>query len=72
MSGLVCLLEDETPAIRMANFVQVGIAGKLDHGWRTAHEDKCVIARGRKLVAHHLLADEALAVLPACHMNKKN
>lgn len=74
MSGLVCLffLEDEAPAEGMAHFVQVGIAGKLDHGWRTTHKDERVVTRGREAVLHHLLTDEPLAVLPVCHMNNKN
>lgn len=65
-------LKDKAPARGMAHFVQVGVAGKLDHGWRTTHEDECVISWGRKVVPHHLLTDEPLAVLPACHMNDKN
>lgn len=65
-------LEDKAPAGGMAHFVQVGVAGKLDHGWRTTHEDECVFIGGRKAVKHHMLTDEALAVLPACHVNIKN
>lgn len=65
-------LEDEAPAGGVAHFVQVGVASKLDHGWRTTHQDECVVSRGRKAVTHHVLTDEPLAVLPVCHMNDKN
>lgn len=54
----------------MADFVQVGVAGELDHRWRSTHDDERVIAGGRQVVPHHVLVDEPLAVLPVCNTGK--
>lgn len=62
------LLEGEAPVNGMARLVQAGVAGKLDHGRRSTHENDCVISRWRKVVLHHVLTDEALAVRPTYHM----
>lgn len=58
-------LEGEPAAAGVAHFVQVGVAGELDHGRRSAHEDEAVVGRGWEVIPHHVLVDEALAVLPA-------
>lgn len=58
-------LEGEPAAAGVTHFVQVGVAGELDHRRRAAHEDEGVVAGGRQVFPHHVLADEALAVLPA-------
>lgn len=63
------LLEGEAPVNGMAHLVQAGVAGELNHGRRSAHENECVISGWRKVVLHHVLTDEALAVLPTYHMN---
>lgn len=60
-------LEGESAAGGVAHFVQVWVAGKLDHGWRSAHEDEGVVAGGRQVVSDHVLADEALTVVPPCN-----
>lgn len=57
-------LEDEPAAAGMADFVQIWVAGELDHGWRSAHQDERVVAGWRQVFPHHVLADEALTVLP--------
>lgn len=51
-------------AAGVAHPVQVGVAGKLDHGRRATHQDQGVLAGRGQVVPHHVLADEALAVLP--------
>lgn len=60
-------LEGEPAAVVVADFVQVWVAGELDHGRRSAHEDEGVVAGRRQVVPDHVLADEALAVLPVWH-----
>lgn len=57
-------LEGEPAAAGVAHAVQVGVAGELDHGRGSAHQDEGVVAGGRQVFPHHVLADEALAVLP--------
>lgn len=57
-------LEGEPAVVGVAHFVQVGVAGKLDHGWRSTHQDERVITRRGQMVPHHVFIDEALAVLP--------
>lgn len=48
----------------MSHFVQVGVAGELDHGRGAAHQDEGVVAGGRQVLSDHAFTDEALAVLP--------
>ncbi len=57
-------LEGEPAAAGVANFVQVGVAGELDHRRRPAHEDERVVTGRRQVFPHHFLIDEAFAVLP--------
>lgn len=57
-------LKIEPAAGGMAHFVQVRVAGKLDHGWGSTHEDEGVVTRRWQVVSDHVLADEALTVLP--------
>lgn len=57
-------LEGEPAAVGVADFVQVGDAGELDHRWRSAHEDERVVAGRWQVVPHHVFTDEPLAVLP--------
>lgn len=57
-------LEGEPALAGVADFVQVGVAGELDHRRRSAHQDDAVVARGRQVLPHHVFTDEALAVLP--------
>lgn len=72
--GVICVwvlsfengLIDEALALLVAQFVQVGITGKLDHGRWTAHEDHRVITGWRQVLLNHLSTDEALTVLPIC------
>lgn len=59
-------LIDKALALPVAEFVQVGITGKLDHGRWTAHEDHRVITGWRQVLLNHLSTDEALTVLPIC------
>lgn len=59
-------LIDKALALPVAQFVQVGITGKLDHGRWTAHEDHRVITGWRQVLLNHLSIDEALTVLPTC------
>jgi len=61
-------LEGEAPVNGMAHLLQAGVGGELNHGRRSTHEDECVITGWRKVVLHHILTDEALAVFPAYHM----
>lgn len=70
--GVICVwalsfenvLIDEALALPVAQFVQVGNTGKLDHGRWTAHEDHRVITGWRQVLLNHLSIDEALTVLP--------
>lgn len=48
----------------MADFVQIGVAGELDHGRGSTHQDEAVITGWRQVFPHHVLIDEALTVLP--------
>lgn len=57
-------LEGEPAAVGVADFVQVGVAGELDHGRRPAHQDEGVVIGGGQVFPHHVFTDEALAVLP--------
>lgn len=60
-------LESEPTALGVADLVQVGVAGELDHGRRSAHQHQGVVAGRRQTFPHHVLADEALTVLPVCN-----
>ena len=51
--------------LAVAQLVQVGLAGEVDHGRRATHNDQVVVARGCEMVADHVFTDEALAVAPA-------
>lgn len=64
-------LEGESVAAGVAHAVQVGVAGKLDHGRRSTHQDEGVLTRGRQVVPHHVLTDEALAVVPVCRSTRQ-
>lgn len=57
-------LEGEPLADGVADFVQIGVAGELDHRRRSTHQDEGVVAGRRQVFPHHVFADEALAVLP--------
>lgn len=63
-------LEGEPAAAGVAHFVQVGVAGELDHWRRATHQDEGVVAGGRQVFPHHVLTDEALAVLPVWNTEK--
>lgn len=65
MAKHVWRLEDKSAAGGVADFIQVGVAGELDHWWRPTHQDECVIAGRGQVLSHHVLTDEALTVLPA-------
>lgn len=58
-------LEGKPPAVGVADFVQVGVAGKLDHWRRSTHQDESVVTWRWQVFPHHVFIDEALAVLPA-------
>lgn len=58
-------LEGEAAAAGVTHFVQIGVAGKLDHRRRPTHEDEGVVAGRRQMFPHHVLVYEATAVLPA-------
>lgn len=66
-AGTFQCLKSEPAAGGVAHFIQVWVAGKLDHGWRSTHKDEGVIAGGWQVVSHHVLADEALTILPPCN-----
>lgn len=57
-------LEGEPAAAGVTHFVQVGVAGKLDHGGRSTHHDEGLVTWGGQVFPHHIFIDEALAVLP--------
>lgn len=67
--GVACVtapqLKGEPAAAGVTHAVQVGVAGELDHGRGSAHQDEGVVAGGRQVFPHHVLADEALAVFPS-------
>lgn len=54
----------------MADFVQVWVAGELDHRWRSTHQDESVVTGRRKAFPHHVFTDEASAVLPVWNTRK--
>lgn len=58
--------EGEAALLGVAHTVQVGQAGVLDHGGRSAHQHQRFLLRGRQVVPDHLLVHEALAVVPGC------
>lgn len=58
------VLEGEPAVGGVADFVQVGVAGELDHRRRSAHQDEGVVAGRGEVFPHHVFIDEALAVLP--------
>ncbi len=62
--GVDARLEGEPAAVGVAYFVQVGVAGELDHRRRSAHQDEGVVTGRRQVFPHHVFIDEALAVLP--------
>lgn len=62
--GVDARLEGEPAATGVANFVQVGVAGELDHRWRPAHQDERVVAGRRQMFPHHVFIDETLAIFP--------
>lgn len=57
-------LKSEPAAGGVSHFIQVRVAGELDHGRGSAHEDEGVVAGWGQVVSHHVLTDEALTVLP--------
>lgn len=57
-------LEVEPAAAGVADFVQVGVAGKLNHRRGSTHQDESVVTGRRQVVPHHVFTDKALAVLP--------
>lgn len=59
-------LEREPHVLGVAQFVQVGNAGILDHWWRSTHEDQNIILRWGQVVSDHILAHKSLAVFPIC------
>ena len=63
---LVC----ESLPLCVSDLLQVGDAGEVDHGRGAAHQDDGVRAGREQVLADHVLANEAAAVLPA--WNKKN
>lgn len=48
----------------VANLLQVGYASKLDHGWGPTHGHDGIWSRRQQVLPHHVLVDEAAAVLP--------
>mmetsp|Transcript_57502 Transcript_57502/g.115194 ORF Transcript_57502/g.115194 Transcript_57502/m.115194 type:complete len:314 (+) Transcript_57502:98-1039(+) len=50
--------------LRVAEFLKVLLAGELDHGRGSAHEDHGLIGRGGEALFDHLRRDEASLVLP--------
>lgn len=57
-------LEGKPAAVGVADFVQIRVAGELDHWWRSAHEDEAVVAGRWQMIPNHVFIDEALTVLP--------
>ena len=57
-------LEGEPAILGVADLVQVGVAGELDHGGGAAHEHQGVVSGRGEVLADHVLADEAFTVLP--------
>ena len=55
----------ESLGLLVADLLEVGDAGEVDHGGRAAHEDEGVLGRREEVLADHLLVDEARAVFPA-------
>ena len=55
----------ESLRLLVADLLEVGDAGEVDHGGRAAHEDEGVLGGLEEVLADHLLVDEASAVLPA-------
>ena len=58
------MLVGEALCLPVAQLVQVGVAGELDHGGGATHEDHAVIAGGGQVLLDHVCVDEALTVLP--------
>ena len=51
----------------VAQFVQIRVAGKLDH-WRwSTHQHQDIISRRWQMILDHSLTYEAFTVLPACY-----
>lgn len=57
-------LEGESSLGAVTHFVQVWVTGELDHRWGATHEDEGVVTRGGQVLPHHVLVNEAFAVLP--------
>lgn len=64
LTGVDGRLEGEPAAVGMADFVQIRVAGELDHWWRSTHDDEGVFTGRWQVFAHHVFIDETLAVLP--------
>lgn len=61
---MTSLLIRKRVALGIAEFVQVGLTRKLNHGWWPAHENERLTARGREVGFNHVCGDEARTVLP--------
>lgn len=51
-------------ALGIAEFVQVGLTGKLNHRWWPTHKNERLTARGREVGFNHVCSDETRTVLP--------
>lgn len=56
--------EGEAAALGVTHFVQVWVAGELDHGRGAAHQDEGVVSGRGEVLPDHLFTDEALTVRP--------
>lgn len=65
LHGSSWLLVGEAHVGGVSQLVQVGGAGKVDHGGRAAHEDQRVVPGRVQVLGDHLGAHEAAAVLPS-------
>ena len=59
-------LVSEVHVLGVAQLVEVGQTGELDHGRRTTHEDECVGARFGQVLLDHVFAHKTRAVRPTC------
>lgn len=56
----------EAHLLRVAQFVQVGVAGQLHHWGRPTEKQQHVVPRGRQVLLDHVRSHKALAVGPIC------
>lgn len=57
-------LESKSLLWRIAKLIEARVTSKLDHGWRTAHENYGIVSGSWKMVLDHFHSHEAHSLLP--------